>query len=408
MEFKNIAERQENLGAWEEVGMDLIERIRMNDTEAIVQFVMEYQAAVKAVAQDVLHDEKMAAIATRDTFKSAVTQIQRGVQMGQVEPWLLWIVRNEALILTQTVQPSQAPNDESQTPGSDASEPSTLRFFTGGTASQYKSRSNDTNYDTAKAERAQKSALEAKLSEEISRLKRLNDRLERTTADQARNAPMSQPVQPPVPPAFSQSQNQEPEPLQWPFWRVSAVDPQPVTTSKYDPGAQANVFSQVPPQNREPEPTQREVWGAPAEDAQPVVASKYNPGAQESGVSQVLHDEPRRSRITDPAEHPRMNFDQECETQLNDYASEYAVDNEPELSESSAPRRRERREAPQTSKSQPTATRPSILSALVTIGMILIILVLVWVVMGLLAKNSIISLPDWGFSWFNQHLFSLF
>ena len=104
MELKSATNELDVFKIWEDSGVNLLERIRMNDTEAIVQFVMEHQPQVKAVAQAVLQDEKTATLATRATFKSAVTQIQRGVRTGQVEPWLLWIARNEALTFTQVEQ----------------------------------------------------------------------------------------------------------------------------------------------------------------------------------------------------------------------------------------------------------------------------------------------------------------
>jgi len=41
-------------------------------------------------------------------------------------------------------------------------------------------------------------------------------------------------------------------------------------------------------------------------------------------------------------------------------------------------------------------------------GIIIVILALIWVVLGLLGKNNVISLPDLGYGWFNEKMFRMF
>lgn len=48
------------------------------------------------------------------------------------------------------------------------------------------------------------------------------------------------------------------------------------------------------------------------------------------------------------------------------------------------------------------------LSALVTVGLMLALLLLAWVLTGMLRNGYLPGIPDLGFAWFNQHVFQLF
>jgi len=85
----------------------LIMKVRNGDIDAIAQFLLRYHQKVTMVALDVLQDEAAARESARDTLKSAVKQLRRGVRTGSFEPWLMWLTRSDALRYTQFENPAK-------------------------------------------------------------------------------------------------------------------------------------------------------------------------------------------------------------------------------------------------------------------------------------------------------------
>lgn len=86
----------------------LIMEVRNGNLDAAAQLLLRYQKQAVSVAFDVLQDETLARESARETLKSAVKQLQRGVRTGAFEPWLMWLARSDALRYTQVERPTEA------------------------------------------------------------------------------------------------------------------------------------------------------------------------------------------------------------------------------------------------------------------------------------------------------------
>ncbi len=86
----------------------LVMEVRNGDPDAAAQLLLRYQKQVVSVAFDVLQDETLAGESARETLRSAVKQLQRGVRTGAFEPWLMWLARSDALRYSQVERPPEA------------------------------------------------------------------------------------------------------------------------------------------------------------------------------------------------------------------------------------------------------------------------------------------------------------
>ncbi len=101
----------------------LISEVRNGDMGATAQLLLRYHKQVISIAFDVLQDEALAKESARETLKSAVKQLQRGVRTGAFEPWLMWLTRSDALRYTQLERPESISAKQTKLKTADAETP---------------------------------------------------------------------------------------------------------------------------------------------------------------------------------------------------------------------------------------------------------------------------------------------
>lgn len=73
--------------------------IKCGDVNACAQMIIQYLDKVYSVAFDVLKDKELAEQSAQHTLWSAFNYIKQGADTGELEPWLLWLARNDALAI---------------------------------------------------------------------------------------------------------------------------------------------------------------------------------------------------------------------------------------------------------------------------------------------------------------------
>ena len=76
---------------------ELIQKAGSADKDAFLQFKKEYFDKVRSVASEVLREEEEAELSADLTLRNAYKLLGNGVNPTVLEPWLLWLAREDAL-----------------------------------------------------------------------------------------------------------------------------------------------------------------------------------------------------------------------------------------------------------------------------------------------------------------------